>query len=505
MQILVKLKNKYPTPRFLFLLSFAELWERFSYHGIRALLVLYLTLELGYDDVYSFSIYSLYAIISYGGTIIFGILADRYFGFFFLARSGAIINAFGHFFVTLSLLNEILLYYGIACIAFGTACFKGNIANLLSNCYSKHPEYSREFGFTYFYTFINIGGFIAYAFCGLISRFIGLSYCFSVVGLGMLIVIVIFLVYSEFFTKYDNSPKEANNPFILNFSAKKLFYLLSFVTLVILGTAFLKPNLLIKIINYLCFSSVIYYLYVIYIESGHRRRLIISTIFILSAASYYITAMQLGSFISLFLYRNVDRVILNFEIPVALCLSLYPASTIIVGLIATWMLKRYDLSKFIFSRLIVGILCTCLAFLTLYFSCLTASTNFKANIFGYILATFFIGIGEVLIMPVVIAQITNIIQKSRQGFIMGSLMMSLSFSNLIGFYISKLFAIDSVNITGFNIANSLKIYQEGFIKIVQLNLLFAFVIWLCAISFQKYLKYFKHNSYDNIESIHLSQ
>ena len=145
-------KNKQIIPKFLFLLSFAELWERFSYHGIRALLVLYLTLDLGYDDIYSFGIYSLYAIISYGGTIIFGILADKCFGFLFLIRTGAIINAFGHFLITLSFFNETLLYYGIACIAFGTACFKGNIANLLSNCYSQHREYSRELGFTYFYT-----------------------------------------------------------------------------------------------------------------------------------------------------------------------------------------------------------------------------------------------------------------------------------------------------------------------------------------------------------------
>jgi POT family proton-dependent oligopeptide transporter len=137
-------------PNFLKLLFFVEMWERFSYYGMRGLLVIFLTSQLGFKDERAYAIYSVFAAIGYAGPVLAGLLADKLVGFRNMILSGGILITLGHATMSLIELKSDLIYVGLALIAVGTGMFKGNITNLLGACYASHdPERSR--GLTLFY------------------------------------------------------------------------------------------------------------------------------------------------------------------------------------------------------------------------------------------------------------------------------------------------------------------------------------------------------------------
>ncbi len=117
-------------PKFLPMLLFAELWERFSYYGLRALLVLFLTSKLGFSDPKAYAIYSLSAAIGFAGPIIGGIIADKLLGFRSMVVIGGTIMAIGSIVMTLVAVNPELVFLGLALIAVGTGLFKGNMKKI---------------------------------------------------------------------------------------------------------------------------------------------------------------------------------------------------------------------------------------------------------------------------------------------------------------------------------------------------------------------------------------
>jgi len=139
------LKERNPTTGFLWLLSFVEMWERFSYYGMRALLVLFLTTQMGLHDHQAYSIYALFASVGYLGCVLFGYIADAYFSPRYMLCMGAIIMMIGYTFMAFGYLNSHFIYYGIALIAIGTSAFKGNITNILGICFQKlHQEEQQD-------------------------------------------------------------------------------------------------------------------------------------------------------------------------------------------------------------------------------------------------------------------------------------------------------------------------------------------------------------------------
>lgn len=174
------------SPKFVLLLSFVEMWERFSYYGMRALLVVFMTSVYGFNDPKAYAIYSVYAALSYAGPVLGGIIADRLMGFKKMIMLGAVINCFGHTAMACSETSEMMFTIGLGFVAFGSGMFKGNISNLLGSCYSLSDP-KRDSGFTLFYVGINLGGFLASILCGYVAHAYGWHYGFGLAGLGMLL------------------------------------------------------------------------------------------------------------------------------------------------------------------------------------------------------------------------------------------------------------------------------------------------------------------------------
>ena len=172
-------------------LFLTEMWERMSFYGMRALLVLYMTgaisqLEggLGFSQIDAQAIYGIYVGMVYFMVVPGGWLADNLLGHQRAVLWGGIVIAMGHF--TLALPLQETFFLGLALVVLGTGLLKGNISTIVGELYSGRDE-QRDSGFTLFYMSINIGSFLGFLICGYLGEKIGWHWGFGAAGIGMLL------------------------------------------------------------------------------------------------------------------------------------------------------------------------------------------------------------------------------------------------------------------------------------------------------------------------------
>ena len=180
-------------PKGLFYLFFAELWERFSFYGMRALLTLYMVQEifkaLEERDAVSLVIYASYGSLVYASTVIGGKISDSILGMRSSIFLGGILMSIGHF--VLAIENDLAFFLALAFIVVGNGFFKPNISTFVGSLY-KDGDRRKDSGFTIFYMGINIGGFVAPLLCGWLAAAYGWHYGFGLAGIGMLTGLVFF-------------------------------------------------------------------------------------------------------------------------------------------------------------------------------------------------------------------------------------------------------------------------------------------------------------------------
>jgi POT family proton-dependent oligopeptide transporter len=189
--------NRKTHPKALFFLFMVELWERFSYYGMRALLVLYLIATtdaggFGLEKKPAYGIYAAYGALVYLTPLAGGYLADKILGFRRSIVWGAVLMAAGQFTLSASAGSTAILYAGLALLVTGNGFFKPNISSLIGKFYPQGDP-RRDGAFTIFYMGINIGAFLTPLTCGTVGQLEGWSYGFLCAGVGMLVGLGIFL------------------------------------------------------------------------------------------------------------------------------------------------------------------------------------------------------------------------------------------------------------------------------------------------------------------------
>ena len=178
-------------PKGLFVCFATEMWERFSYYGMRALLILYLTKHWEFSDAKSYIIYGAYTSLVYIMPVFGGMLADRILGSRKAVTFGAILLVLGH--TGMAFESSLQIFYlSLALIISGVGFLKPNISTMVGALYADGDP-RRDPGFTIFYMGINIGAFTATLLCGYLGEEIGWSYGFGAAGIGMLIGLMIFI------------------------------------------------------------------------------------------------------------------------------------------------------------------------------------------------------------------------------------------------------------------------------------------------------------------------
>lgn len=474
-------------PKFLIILFFTEMWERFSYYGMRALLTLFLVNELGFSDKKSIAIYSTFAAIGYASPIIGGYLADKIMGFKNMVFIGGVTITIGHFIMSLTLINPDLIFIGLGMIAIGTGLFKGNVTNLLGICYADDEHSSnQDRGFTLFYVGVNLGAFAAGVSCAYVAHNFGWHYGFGLAGVGMFIGLTVFSCNQKLFVNKGDSP--APNLMQKKFMGLNPFALTMIGCFLMAGLAAMALPLSDGNTNITELSIIfitVVMSYILYVSpSNQRKKLTALGILIIFQLLFFALEMQLGSFIALFTSRNVEDVVFGFYIPAAASQALNPLFIVILGYAISWVNipPRFFLARFAFGLFTMGI-----AFAIFWLGCENAAHNGKVEYIYLVLGSAFIGLGEICIAPFVQSQVTLLAPKNMRGFIMGLLFLSMAIANLMGIWLAEFISVPSIEGVVDPLL-SMQIYKDGFWGIAKFNALLALMFLFFYPFIQKVIK-----------------
>ncbi len=197
-------------PAGLFVLFFTEMWERFSFYGMRILLVLFLTAPLVGDNPgwewpreHALALIGTYASLLYLTPIIGGFIADKYTGYKWAVVIGCIIMTLGH--LSMVFETQFSLYLGLALLVIGTGFFKPNITSIISTMY-KGKESKKDGAYTIFYMGVNAGAFFGMMLCGYLAENLGWSYGFGLAGIFMFLGMLQFLMAKNLFGNIGERP-----------------------------------------------------------------------------------------------------------------------------------------------------------------------------------------------------------------------------------------------------------------------------------------------------------
>ena len=197
-------------PAGLFVLFFTEMWERFSYYGMRAILVIFLTGVLvgdnpgwGWSTPAALSLLGTYALFVYLTPLLGGWLADNKIGYRMAVVIGALLMTLGH--ASMAVETPTFLYIGIALLIFGNGFFKPNMTSIISKMYEGHDE-KKDGAYNIFYMGVNAGAFLGIMLCGWVGEVVGWSYGFGLAGVFMLLGMLQFYFAQPLFGNIGDKP-----------------------------------------------------------------------------------------------------------------------------------------------------------------------------------------------------------------------------------------------------------------------------------------------------------
>ena len=311
-------------PRALWTLFMAEMWERFCYYGMRALLTLFLIESMMKGNSEAFLIYGAYTALVYAAPILGGRLADKYLGYQYAIMLGAILMSIGEFLIVASTdllgfetaMRDSLMYIGMGGLIIGNGYFKANISTIVGKLY-EDGDPRRDSGFTIFYIGINIGALLATTVVAVVGQKYGFEYGFGLAGLGMLAGLFIFWGGRKSKKHVPNiNVTEAGHKQFLFMPRYKSITVLSLLLIPLCYVLILKNSILI----YLLIAIFIYVVYQL-ISAGAkegaiwRDRMIALTIMMVINIIFWAAFEQAGTSLTLFADGNVNRMIGGWEMP----------------------------------------------------------------------------------------------------------------------------------------------------------------------------------------------
>ncbi|MEB8327816.1 oligopeptide:H+ symporter [Flavobacteriaceae bacterium KMM 6897] len=465
-------------PKGLFYLFFAELWERFSFYGMRALLTLYMV-EVIFEalverDFATAAVYASYGSLVYASTVIGGRISDQILGMRNSIFLGGLLMSVGHF--VLAIQNDIAFYLALSLIIVGNGFFKPNISTFVGALYEE-GDVRKDSGFTIFYMGINIGGWVAPLLCGWLAYSYGWHYGFGLAGIGMLTGLIFFWsgIRKNVFGDKGMPPNQEVMkkkvfgikqgilvPILAVLSAPLIAYLLSaYKALGADGTFFDDQNIVNIIFKGIGVTILAYLGYIMYQATLEERKKLFVAVLITFFMTIFWGFHELsGSVITLFASRNVSLDFMSAAQTNSLNSMFIIILAIPISLMWTFLNKR-NLNPRTPYKFGLGLLFAGVSFYVLAISGGSANENGLVP-FAYLLLMYFlISVGELFMSPVGLSKITDLSPKRIVAFMMGVWFLSSAFAFQVVGFIGKKLAIESTdkNVGGFE---TLAVYTEGF-------------------------------------------
>lgn len=467
-------KTIFGHPAGLFILFFTEMWERFSFYGMKALLIFYLTKYLLFSDVEGNLLIGSYAALVYAIPVVGGFIADRYLGFRKAIVLGGILLVLGHLGMayegnaaTATLTGEItrdnialqVFYLSLAFIIVGVGFLKANISSLVGELYAAGDK-RRDSGFTIFYMGINLGSFVATLLCGWLGETYGWSYGFGAAGIGMLFGLITFILGK----KTLQGKGESTNP---EFLERKSFGLKN--EWIVYGASVLSTVAIWQMVqnhsvvqNLLIVSGAASFIYIVYyaltqLDKIAREQLAALTILIIFTVIFWALFEQSYTSMNLFADRILDR----GDITASAFLSLNALFIILLAPVFAWMwvkLGKYNPNtavKFSLAIMLVG----------LGFGALVMGINVsglgKVAMFWMVLTYLLHTCGELCLSPVGLSAVTKLSPHKIVGFMMGVWFLATASSEFIASILANIASVETAS----GEITDLAVAKESYLKL----------------------------------------
>jgi POT family proton-dependent oligopeptide transporter len=456
-------------PRGLSVLFFTEMWERFSYYGMRAILILFMTASvatggLGFDTAKAGAIYGTYVSLVYITSLPGGWLADRFLGQRRATLYGGVLIMLGH--IALAFPSLTAFYAGLGLVVLGTGLLKPNISTMVGGLYTPEDE-RRDAGFSVYYMGINLGAFLAPLVCGWLAQsetFRGMlasaglapesawHWGFGMAAVGMFFGLIQYLSGWKHLGSAGMYPAPAESP---DAAAGNRRLLRNGLALSIGAAALLAGLQLTGIINItaqgvsdvlgliLLLTTVAFFVWLFAAgrwTTEERRRLVVVLVLFVAATIFWSVFEQAGSTLNLFAQRSTRTEAFGMSFPPSWLQSVGPLSLVVFSPVFAWIwlrLGRHDPSSP--TKFTIGLVCVALSFAILVIPAGDAMQGLRVSplwlVATYLLHTF----GELCLSPVGLSAMTRLAPERIAALTMGVWFVALSAGNYLGGRVASLY------------------------------------------------------------------
>lgn len=449
-------------PRALWTLFRSEMWERFSYYGMRALLVLYLVHAEGYSREDALHVYAVYTGLVYLSPIVGGYLADRFLGFRKAILIGGTVMMFGH----TAMAFPSLLHPALGLLIVGNGFFKGNISSLVGRQYGE-ADPRRDAGFTYFYMGVNLGAFLAPLVAGWLGERVDWHWGFASAAVGMTFGVIQF-AYGQGRFGTTGLPPERDGPAYLlprDWLHVALFSLAAipfvYAALALLAAASSASALIpwqarlllpVLVLGWILFSAR---------RSDGRdgfERVLAILVLGLFNIFFWMGYEQGGGTMNLFADNLTDRVVLGWNIPASYFQSINPIAIMAFGPVLSAIWNRIDRTPHALSsptKMGLGLIVLGIGFMVM------AVAQRRADLSGpvsplWLTAVYLVQtIGELCISPIGLSMVTKVSPARMVGMMMGTWFCSFGVGNYLAGTLESLLAESKIPLYQFLVASSI--------------------------------------------------
>ncbi|PTL81721.1 peptide MFS transporter [Vitiosangium sp. GDMCC 1.1324] len=463
-------KGFFGHPRGLATLFFTEMWERFSFYGMRALLILFMTATaekggLGFSGEKAGAIYGLYGAGVYLTAMPGGWLADRILGQRRAVLFGGCIIALGHF--SMALPGTFFFFLGLLLIVLGTGLLKPNISAMVGGLYPEGGA-RRDAGFSIFYMGINIGAFTAPIVVGLLGERVNWHVGFGAAGVGMVFGVIQYLLGGKHLGEVGKKARSADlrpeapgqleksgGSRMAGFTVVGVLVGL-LVVLQLLGVVDLTSAVGLAraggfIIVTLALAFFAYQFTAGGLDATEKRRLAVIGVFFIASTLFWAGFEQAGSSLNLFARDATDRVVFGWEVPASTLQAVNALFIIALAPVFAWMWVRLNKqgrepsspAKFSLGLVLMGA-----GFAVMVVASLAAAGGHKVSPAWLVLTYLLHTLGELSLSPVGLSTVTKLAPQRVVGQMMGVWFMSMSLGNLIAGQLAGLLGTNPTPIFG---------------------------------------------------------
>jgi len=431
-------------PRGLDTLFFTEMWERFSYYGMRAILIYFLTDTigkggLGFTDSKAGAVYGLYASMVYLLCLGGGWVADRITGQRRAVLIGGVFIAAGEF--CLAMPSEVSFYAGLVLLMMGTGMLKGNVSTIVGQLYQQGDP-RRDSGFSIFYMGINIGALISPLICGWVGHNYGWRMGFAIAGVGMLAGLIQYVLGGRHLGSAGLHPASTGDPVKDQRQKRNAALavgggLAVFGLIALLGAAGvfqMTAEGIDNIEGWALLGIVVVVFSWLLLGKGwtpiERKRSAAILVLFIASALFWAAFEQAGSSLSLFGERSTHRSLFGYDYPASLFQFVQPFFVIAFAPVYAWLwlalTKREPSSP---AKFALGLLFGGLAFAILVPAAMMAQNGAQVAQWWLVTTYFLQTMGELCLSPVGLSAMTKLAPERAAGFMMGIWFLSTSIGN----------------------------------------------------------------------------